>query len=175
MARGELVVVLNSDDFFEPGIFHRIAAYFEMNPACEFLTGQIRLLKDGYPQSFNCATPRSMADILRWWEPQAYPWNAVGYFFRRTLLDGGLTFSGSYRIASDVDFLFTARERTEFHYIPKIFGTWHMRSSSLSIAQHKRATNEIVKIASEHAAKLPEPDCLSFLCEQEKALQQRQE
>lgn len=46
-ANGEIIAFLNSDDFYEPGIFEKVAETFVQNPEIDLVSFRFRALKDG--------------------------------------------------------------------------------------------------------------------------------
>ena len=132
MARGKWVVVLNADDYLEPGIFRKIAGLVATHPDARFIFGHLRVLHNGRPPFYNRPVRTGWSTLLRWWEPDTYPWNGLSYYVRRDLAVQLGGYNEKYRAAADVDFVYRARVLAPFLTLPSIFGTWHMRNDTIT-------------------------------------------
>ncbi|MRR56758.1 MAG: glycosyltransferase [Deltaproteobacteria bacterium] len=113
MATGDIVGIINADDFLLPGALRRVCDYFAVHPDVEVLHGDVmlyqgnRLIKRVRPSG-------------RWW----YPWRLVLFnhpatFVRRRVYEQYGFFDTSYEIAMDVEiFLRWLRERVKVVYVP---------------------------------------------------------
>jgi glycosyltransferase involved in cell wall biosynthesis len=123
LATGDVVVYLNADDYFAPAAFRAVIPYFQAGAS--FVVGRINMLyEDG---SVVVNDPKTeFGDMLRWWEPNAYPCNPVGYFYLRDVQEAVGGFNVDSPIAMDLEFLLEASRRYRFTKIRDIIGTFRL-------------------------------------------------
>jgi glycosyltransferase involved in cell wall biosynthesis len=123
LSSGEVVVYLNADDYFEPGAFHAVVPHFQRG--ARFVVGRVNLAyADG---SIVLNDPKvEFEEMLRWWEPNAYCCNAVGYFYLREVQETVGGFNVERPIAMDLEFLLEAGLRFRFTKIDDVLGTFRM-------------------------------------------------
>lgn len=117
LATGEIIGMINSDDFYLPGVLARVADYFANNPEVEVIHADLELYA-GERFVKNLQPPRY------WW----IPWRMILFnhpttFVRRHVYEKFGLFDTSYRY-SHMDFeLFLRWMRADvvIHYIPEVF------------------------------------------------------
>lgn len=81
LSTGDIIVYLNADDYFLPGAFSAVMAVFEKGAS--FVVGNVLVMSPRLGTEF-INTPRTTLDgMLRHWEPNAFCYNPVGYFYTR--------------------------------------------------------------------------------------------
>jgi glycosyltransferase involved in cell wall biosynthesis len=107
MARGDVVVYLNADDYFLNKAFATAVKAFETGVM--MVVGQVRVdVEKGGSTWMN--DPRiDLESMLRHWEMNAYCYNPVGYFIRRELQER-VPFNADNPDKHDFEFLLEARE-----------------------------------------------------------------
>ena len=81
MSTGDLIVYLNSDDYFNDGAFTSVVNAF--SPEIMMVVGKVSVY-DEATDSWWINDPRiDFKSILHHWEPDAFCVNPVGYFYRR--------------------------------------------------------------------------------------------
>jgi glycosyltransferase involved in cell wall biosynthesis len=105
LSKGEVVVYCNSDDYFLPGAFRAVASHFARGAV--FVVGAIQVLDDDGRVWVN-EPKHTFAEMLRHWEPHAFPVNPVGYFYRREVQTRVGGFNVHNRLAMDLEFLLAA-------------------------------------------------------------------
>ncbi|MBI5352968.1 MAG: glycosyltransferase [Chloroflexi bacterium] len=105
MAKGEVIGLLNSDDFYEEGVFQEVSSIFDGDGRIDVVIGQAgifeamdsgQILVDQYPP----LKEDSLLDRLVFGAPIINAW-----FFKRTLFDRVGSFDLTYPIGADRDFL----------------------------------------------------------------------
>ena len=132
LATGEVVGVLNSDDFYpDEGVLEWVAAVFRQSPV-QALYGDLRYVQPNPPhqvvRSWR-AGPFHTRKFLRGWMPP-HP----TFFVRRSAyLQYGL-YNTSLRISADYELMlrFLYKHRLSVHYLPQVLV--HMRTGGLSNA-----------------------------------------
>lgn len=99
---GDVIGYLNADDYYLPGAFEIIVPFFEQGVS--FLTGKI-VMKEGDDSYWINNPSNSHARWLIHWAEQAFPYNPVGYFYRREVQShiGGYVEDNHYSM--DFEFL----------------------------------------------------------------------
>lgn len=111
MSTGDIIVYLNSDDYFLPGAFNKVIPYFE--DGSKFVVGTVLVKKDNGKSWLN--DPKiTHNEMLRHWENNAFCVNPVGYFYRREVQENGPGFSLENHFAMDLEFLLDCSLRYDF-------------------------------------------------------------
>ena len=109
---GDIIVYLNSDDYFFPGSFSTVIREFEKG--ADFVLGNV-LVKSLRLGSEFINVPRITLDgMLRHWEPNAFCHNPVGYFYTRNV-QKLCPFNSANHVSMDLEFLLEAASK--FHFV----------------------------------------------------------
>jgi len=121
MSSGEIIVYLNSDDYFLPDAFNTVVPYF--SKGAKFIVGKVKvIMEDG---SFYINDPKvEFTEMLKWWQPNAFSQNPVGYFYLREVQEAVDGFNVSNHFSMDVEFLLEAAKKYDFTKIPDILGVY---------------------------------------------------
>ncbi len=110
-SRGDAIVYCNSDDHFLPGAFHAVAPLLARGAV--FVVGAIEVVNDDGTTWVN-DPKHTFADMLRHWEPHAFPVNPVAYFYQREVQVSVGGFNPENRLAMDLEFLLDAARAYPF-------------------------------------------------------------
>lgn len=120
MSSGDIIVYLNADDFFLPGAFDAVVPHFECG--AKFVVGRLKVLRDNGSYSIN--DPKiTFKEMLRWWEPNAYSYNPVAYFYSREVQEG-IKFDVNNQYDMDLEFLLDASLVCDFQKVDRVFGVF---------------------------------------------------
>ena len=120
-SRGELIVYLNADDYFEPNAFRAIQE--PISSGAYFVVGRVQVIRqDGTELLDNPSV--TFARMLRWWEPNFYCCNPVGYFYRRSVQETVGPFDIEDHYIMDFKFLLEAALRYRFTKIQDVLGSF---------------------------------------------------
>ena len=122
-SRGDVVVYLNADDYFEPDAFRAVMPH--LRSGAQFVVGRVRVVREGAP-AFIDDPKVELAEMLRWWEPHALPCNAAGYFYLREVQEAVGGFNVANHATMDIEFLLEAALRFRFTKIDDVLGTFRM-------------------------------------------------
>jgi glycosyltransferase involved in cell wall biosynthesis len=122
LAKGELIVYLNADDYFEPAAFDAVVA--EFGRGAVFVVGQVRVVRENGQFLNNPKT--ELSEMLRWWQADAFCYNSAGYFFRRELLESVGPYNVDDHFHMDFEFLIEARRRCAFTRIPNLLASFRL-------------------------------------------------
>lgn len=144
MAHGELVGILNSDDWYEPDAVEEVVKEYNKESDCCLLHGDIRFTtEDGQ----NIGTLKPEFNRKKMWFQM--PVNHPTCFVKKAAYDKFGTFNIKYKIAADYDFvlrLFT--KGIKARYIDKVLV--NMRTGGISVVGEKEAWVEMKEINIEN-------------------------
>jgi glycosyltransferase involved in cell wall biosynthesis len=119
MATGDVIVYLNADDYFLLDAFDTVVRKF--SEGYDFVVGDVLVKMD---EGYFLNTPRiEFGEMLRHWEPNAFPNNPVGYFYKRKVQDA-IGFNEDNHLIMDLEFLLSARLQFDFHKIDNVLGVY---------------------------------------------------
>ena len=148
LSSGEIIGILNSDDWYETDAIHAIVDLFE-NTESEIIHGDIRLI---YPDGTSKDT--QMDDLNKLWYEMAVRHPAT--FVKREVYERIGLFDCSYRIAADYEFILRCYSSSiRFFYINKILTNFSL--TGISSTNHKLCGKETRAIALKYADKAPDP------------------
>ena len=132
LCTGNIIGILNSDDYYNSEAFNAIIPYFKND--IKFVVGKIKVVRaDG---SFFINDPKTLFDdMIYHWQNKAFPVNPVGYFYSRDIHEivGGYNPLNKY--AMDLEFLLKASLQTNFIKIdsslPEL-GVFHLHKGSIT-------------------------------------------
>jgi glycosyltransferase involved in cell wall biosynthesis len=126
-AKGDIIVYLNADDYFEPDAFNAVAAAFERG--ADLVMGRVQVLRSDGTGFLN--DPKTeLTDMLRWWMLDAFCYNSGGYFFWRWVLESVGPFAVDDHYHMDFEFLIEARRRCTFTRIQDTLVTFRLAPGS---------------------------------------------
>jgi len=121
MSHGDIIVYLNSDDYFLPGAFRAVVTYF--NKGAHVVVGRIKVEKEDGRSFIN--KPRvKQQEMLRHWEHNAFPYNPLGYFYLREVQEAVGGFNEKSNDLYDLEFLLAASSIFEFTRIDRLLGVF---------------------------------------------------
>jgi glycosyltransferase involved in cell wall biosynthesis len=124
MSKGDIIVYLNADDFFEPGAFYNVVKYFAGNSKISFLVGECNVIDEEgryIPGSENPSL--KFYEILQWWK-HFFPVNPSAYFYRRQVQEKVGPFDEASHYSMDYDFLLRASRHYDFFKINETLGNY---------------------------------------------------
>jgi glycosyltransferase involved in cell wall biosynthesis len=97
LSSGEIIGILNSDDFFYPNALEIVSSYFKKNTEIDFLFGSV----NKYNQIYSGYYPRKL-----YWTFGFYSSHSVGFFIKRkSQLEVGL-YNIKYKYSADYDLFY---------------------------------------------------------------------
>ena len=141
VARGELIGLLNSDDYYEPQALQVVAAASVASPAAGIFYGNSYILQEDMGLRYKTY------GHTHFWRGMGFPHQAM---FVRHAVHGAIgTYDTAYRIAADYDFLLRAMEGyIILLYVDKLLVCY--RNTGLSGSNLYATLNEIRKINRKH-------------------------
>lgn len=138
---GELIVYLNADDEIESGTFRQIVQVFQENKQLDLLVGDIRISR---PDRVTIQHPSiSLEKILNLRKPK-FPFNPVGYYYRRSLQLRIGEFPITNHFTMDYWFLLRAYKIATLKKVDQVLGTFHFDGLNKS-SQKERSRLELIR------------------------------
>jgi glycosyltransferase involved in cell wall biosynthesis len=131
IAQGEILGILNVDDYYEPNVFNRILDIFQGLPNPSFVAGNCNVWDD--EGRIVCVNQPSKLSLIEFVvldinnNPRnSLPCNPSAYFYHRSLHDivGGYKVEEHY--AMDLDFILRAVQKSRNYYFDEIWGNFQL-------------------------------------------------
>jgi glycosyltransferase involved in cell wall biosynthesis len=149
LAQGDIVALLNSDDWYEPDCLQKVHESFADNPDIEALVCPIRLhLPQGGQKLL---APRCLCLL-----PLLMPWPHPGSFFKASLYRRLGQYDTRYSIAADYDFVWRCH-RAGVPWLALGDILVNMEGGGMANRNRGPARQETLAIARRHAPKSPLP------------------
>lgn len=125
MAVGEILAILNVDDFYQPNVLNRISEIFKTLPEPSLLVGNCNIWNDeGKVFEVNKPAKLKLADLLLGWKINPFPANPSAYFYHTSLHQ----IIGDYEVedhdAMDLHFLLRAVQVAWVKYVDETWGNF---------------------------------------------------
>lgn len=125
MAKGELLAILNVDDFYEPNVLNRISEIFTALPEPSLLVGNCNVWVDDNKLKFlNKPTKLKLTDLLLGFSVNQYPVNPSAYFYHTSLHQKIGYYKVDEHYLMDVDFLLRAIQVATVKYVDETWGNF---------------------------------------------------
>ncbi len=125
LAAGQIIGILNVDDYYEPGVLTRVLDLFEEFPAPGFMVGNCNIrYEDGSLWFVN--RPRWLRpwQLLLGIELVKFPQNPSAYFYHRSLHELVGPYDENEHYAMDLDFILRAAREISLKYVDDLWGNF---------------------------------------------------
>jgi glycosyltransferase involved in cell wall biosynthesis len=125
LANGELIVYLNADDEFAPGVFDKVAKVYQSSGSSnKFMLVMDLQVKEANGISWTAVPSTRFADIA---DPgkMLFPYNPLSYFYHRKIQESVGKFPVVLKYAMDYWFLLRVYKYAEIHYESLVAGTFY--------------------------------------------------
>ncbi len=124
MAKGEVIVYLNADDFFEPGAFQAAVDLLDRDKSVYFVVGKCNVWNDdGKLVDWYLPPKLTYYEILQWWK-FPFPINPSSYFYLKDVQETVGPFDVNNHYSMDYEFLLKAALHYKFFYIDRVLGNY---------------------------------------------------
>ncbi len=127
LSRGDIIVVLNADDFFEPGAFEAVNSIYSSSQSINFLVGGCNLLGENdilIKRQDPIKSDLSLWGLLHWWWGYNHPLNPSCYFYRREVQSVCGPFNEDNHDTMDYEFLLNCVCKYQFDKTSIILGNY---------------------------------------------------
>ncbi len=154
-AQGEIIAWINSDDWYEPGVFKIIADYFKQNPEKNVVMGNCNLIDENgniFDKVINVA--RGFGELKKYWIGQSIP-TQPAVFFRRKLLDQHGYIDETLQYAMDYDLWMRFAQKNHFHHLDVTVANYRFHQAAKGGDQDWKKFIPEWELVSKRYTKLP--------------------
>lgn len=128
ISTGEVIVYLNSDDYFYDDVFNKVSKAFEKNNEADVVVGNLDILN--FKNKINTQNPNiELPELLKHWKRNAFPHNPLQYFYKRQVQEG-IPFNKKNDLAMDHEFLIEVAKNFNIIKINYTFGLYRTQPGS---------------------------------------------
>jgi glycosyltransferase involved in cell wall biosynthesis len=125
MAKGEILAILNVDDFYQPNVLNRVLEIFKELPQPTLLVGNCNIWGDEEKLiEVNKPNKLKFVDLLLGPGVNPFPMNPSAYFYHASLHQKIGLYKLGEHYAMDVDFLLRAVQDAKLKYVDEIWGNY---------------------------------------------------
>ncbi len=125
LTQGDIIGILNYDDYYEPGVLPRILKIFETSPHPSFVVGNCNVLNDDEKTIYlNKPYRISLMNILIGGQKNQFPYNPSSYFYHKSLHEKVGLYDESDHYTMDLDFLLRVLPVTHIRYVNETWGNF---------------------------------------------------
>lgn len=146
LASGDIIGIINSDDWYEPGTLRKVRACFQESDA-EVIYGRLHLVSDN-----RVVSTLIPSDIEKIRYEMEIPHPTV--FIKKEIYDNYGVFQLKYKIASDYDLMLRLyTSGVKFKYQDEVFSNF--RLNGISVQKEKECTKETLTISQSYLPYAP--------------------
>ncbi|AFZ30993.1 glycosyl transferase family 2 [Gloeocapsa sp. PCC 7428] len=144
MATGNIIAILNVDDFYEPNVLNRVSAIFENLPEPSLLVGNCNILDDDDNlKRVNKPKRLKITDLLVGYNINPFPFNPSAYFYHKQLHEKVGLYEVDEHYAMDVDFLLKAVQAANVQYVNETWGNYRQIAGTKTVNDINSGQNAI--------------------------------
>jgi glycosyltransferase involved in cell wall biosynthesis len=127
MAKGEVLAILNVDDFYEPKVVNRVSEMFRSLPEPSLAVGNCNVWDDkGNLICVNKPKKLNLLDLLLGFRVNQFPVNPSAYFYHTSLHEEVGPYKVEEHYAMDLDFLLRAVQVATVKYVDETWGNFRV-------------------------------------------------
>lgn len=125
IANGEIIAMLNVDDYYEPNVLNRVIIQFNTLPEPSFLVGNCNVWDDdGHLIEVNKPAKLRLFDLVLGINVNPYPCNPSAYFYHRSLHEKIGYYPVDDHHMMDLDFILRAIQSATVEYVDETWGNY---------------------------------------------------
>lgn len=159
LAKGDIIGVLNIDDYYEPEALQRVVELFKTLPEPSLLVGNCNMWgNDGELLDVNRPSHLKLTDLLIGDEARhPFPVNPSAYFYHKSLHKKIGLYNVDEQFAMDIDFLLRAIPHAHVVYIDEILGNYRLVKGTKTYDDREagRMEERLRKLINIHRKGLP--------------------
>lgn len=133
LALGDIVTILNVDDYYEPNVLNQVIELFERLPEPSFLVGNCNVWdNDGKFRYKNKPSALGVTDLLLGWKFFPHPVNPSAYFYHKKVHDIIGPYRQDMQIGQDLPFLLSVVQAANVKYVDRDWGNWPVLDGALT-------------------------------------------
>ncbi len=158
MAKGEILAILNVDDYYEPNVLSCVSEIFQTLPNPSFLVSNCNLWNDE-GEIFEINKPKKMkfTDLLLGWHVNPFPANPSAYFYHTSLHQKIGLYDIEDHEAMDLHFLMKVVQVATVKYVDKTWGNFRVikGTKTYNSNQSGQTIQRIERILQAYRQELP--------------------
>lgn len=158
MAEGEIVGILNVDDYYEPAALQRVTEIFKSLSEPSLLVGNCNVWDDDGKLLFVSRPSKiSLTNILMGRFLEAFPMNPASYFYHASLHDNIGLYKTDEHYGMDLDFVIRAVQHANVVYCDQVWGNYRYLRGTKTHIDELSGNNpkRVMAIVNGHLKKLP--------------------
>lgn len=156
MSTGEIIGILNVDDYYEPNTLNRVLEIFKILPEPSFLVGNCNMLGDD-EEIYHINKPKKLKliDLVSMTSP--FPVNPSAYFYHKSLHTKVQLYELNEHYAMDLDFILKAIQAANVKYIDEVWGNYRQIQGTKTVTsmQNGHQAKVLNQIMKKYRDKLP--------------------
>lgn len=125
LAKGDIIGILNVDDYYQPNVLNRISEIFQKLPQPSFLVGNCNIWDDKHRLKYiNKPAKLKLFDLLLGFEVNQFPVNPSAYFYHKSLHEIIGLYDLEQEYIMDIDFILKAIQVAQVKYVNEIWGNF---------------------------------------------------
>jgi glycosyltransferase involved in cell wall biosynthesis len=146
MAKGEIMGILNVDDFYEPNLLNHILDLFKVQQVPSLLVGKCKVWNDKGQLAFvNQPKRLRLVDLLLGDEANHFPINPSAYFYHTCLHKKAGLYKVDEEYGMDLDFILRAVQVANTKYIDEFWGNFRMIEGTKTVTDSKNGQGALRK------------------------------
>jgi glycosyltransferase involved in cell wall biosynthesis len=126
-ANGDILGILNVDDFYCPNVLNRVLEIFTKLPRHSLLVGNCNVWNDENELLYvNSPSKLKLQELLLGWHINPHPVNPSAYFYHRSLHEVIGLYALNEHYAMDLDFILKAVQAAHVTYVNEDWGNYRM-------------------------------------------------
>jgi glycosyltransferase involved in cell wall biosynthesis len=143
MARGDILGILNVDDYYEPNTLKRVQEIFESLPEPSMVVGNCNVWDDSQNLLFvNKPSRLRISDLLLGWSFHPHPVNPSAYFYHASIHKILGPYDENDHYSMDLDFLFRAVRSCNVVYVDETWGNYRLIKGTKTFEDKKIGNTE---------------------------------
>jgi glycosyltransferase involved in cell wall biosynthesis len=136
MARGDILAILNVDDYYEPGVLNRVSEIFSGMPDPSLIVGNCNIWDDdGNLLYVNKPSKLKISDLLLGFNFYQHPVNPSAYFYHTSLHQKIGPYRDDMQIGQDLPFLLNAVQIATVKYFDELWGNYRQIKGTLTVRE----------------------------------------
>ncbi|MDJ0691251.1 MAG: glycosyltransferase family 2 protein [Xenococcaceae cyanobacterium MO_188.B32] len=164
MAEGEIISILNVDDFYAPNALNRVSAIFSRLPKPSLLVGNCNI-RGNNDKIKEVNKPNRLGVVKLIARINPFPLNPSAYFYHKSLHQQIGLYKTDEHYMMDLDFLIKAVQKAHVKYVDEVWGNHRQIEGTKTVTLFQNGEHEeyIVRFLAEHRQNLPWYHQLHFL------------
>jgi glycosyltransferase involved in cell wall biosynthesis len=158
MAKGEILAILNVDDYYEPNVLNEVRKLFQILPEPSFVVGNCNIWNDEEKNiSINKPAKLKFNELLLAPHITAFPINPSAYFYHISLHEKVGLYELNEHYAMDYDFILRAVQVATVTYVDETWGNYRLIEGTKTRNDEKsgQSSQRLERLLANYRNKLP--------------------